>query len=508
MKASLDSQREYERKIRQLEQKLERTAEKKRCIAKTNKYLKRRVRELSASRDTWKSKNAAKALKVKGLKKRIKNEGKAKRHHYSLLAISLCVKLRAQAGCSYRGICKILLILQGSFDLGLRRLPCANTVENWVSKMGYYYMEHAQESLPSKEVCLILDESIKQGNERVLLLLITPWEKEKQAALGYNDVRVCYLGGKSSWTGEKIKEEVEKIAREKGIEIKGALSDEDTKLLKACRLLGLPHLPDINHAVASCLRKTFEKNEVYKSLVKQITAYQFKAVNQDLSYLRPPKQRVKARFMNQKGFVGWGLVMLEKFTELNEKEAAFFEELPVYEPMLKALGRCIGTGEKIAQLLKTKGLSSQTLKEAEGCIGWPSAPFKFKPVDASKLSAALSFGHTEALLYQFFEHMRCYIARYKAFLSTRCGVFNASSDIIESMFGKHKSISGTNTLTGVTQLDLELPLCNMGHEDIYPLSKLALESVFMADLEAWRKIHSSDNQARKRREFFKNGGKV
>lgn len=506
MKASLDSQREYERKIRQLEQKLERTAEKKRSIAKANKYLKRRVRDLTASRDKWKEKNAAKALKVKGLKKRVKNNGKAKRHHYSFLIVCLCVKLRTQAGCSYRGVCKILLILQASFDLGLRKLPCANTVENWVSKMGYYCIGHAQESLPSKEVCLILDESIKQGNERVLLLLITPWKKEKQGALCYNDVRVCYLGGKSSWTGEKIKEEVEKIVREKGIEIKGALSDEDTKLLKACRLLGLPHLPDINHAVASCLRKTFEKNEVYKSLVKQITAYQSKAVNQDLSYLRPPKQRVKARFMNQKGFVEWGLVMLEKFTELNKKEAAFFEELPVYKPMLKALERCIGTGEKIAQLLKTKGLSSQTLKQAEGYIGWPTAPFK--PAGAPELSTTPSFSYTEALLYQFIEHIRCYIARYKAFLSTRHGTFNASSDIIESMFGKHKSISGTNALTGVTQLDLELPLCNVGHEDIYPLSKLALESVFMADLAAWRKTHSSDNQARKRREFFKNGGKV
>ena len=126
MKVSLHSQREYERNIQQLSRKLERAEQKYQSQAKDIKYLKRRVRDLSHSRDKWKSKNTGKALKIKELKKALVRSDKVKRHHYPLSVICLCVKLRVIAGCSYRGICKILLILQSCFELDLSKLPCAN----------------------------------------------------------------------------------------------------------------------------------------------------------------------------------------------------------------------------------------------------------------------------------------------------------------------------------------------------------------------------------------------
>lgn len=528
MKISLHSQREYESKIQQLEQKLEKSLEKCRKYSKGNKYLRKRNKELIESRDNWKAKNVAKSGKIKGLKRKLEKREKVKRHHYGLWIIVLCIKLRVQAGCSYRGICKILVILQTSFQLDMTRLPCANTIENWVSKMGYYCIENAGQGLPGKEVCLVMDESIKQGNERILLLLITPWHKEKEEALAYKDVRVCYLGGKSSWTGEKIKEEVEKIEKEKGIEIKGILSDEDSKLLKACRLLEYPHLPDINHAVASCLRKTFDKNSAYKLLIKQITSYQYKSVNQDLSYLRPPKQRVRARFMNQKGFIEWGLTMLNKFEELSEKENTFFNRLSDHEHMLNVLHKCIETGERITNILKIKGLSSETMDEVEQIyyeglkevVLLAPIPFKMrrckyahpkKQTDGFCLIEPLSYPvyniipgkETKVGLFgRFLAYLKTYIDKYRAFLKTHKSTYNISSDIIESMFGKHKSISATNTLVGVSQLDLELPVHNVEQTEIPLLAKMALESTFTSDLEDWVKMHSSDNQANKRRKFF------
>jgi hypothetical protein len=504
MKVSLHSQREYETKVRQIEQKYERLAQKNKATAKDNKYLNRRVKELSCSRDKWKAKNASKRLKIKALAKGVNAKDKVRRHHYALMLISLCVQLRIQAGCSYRGICKILQILQINFQLGLTRLPCANTIENWVSKMGYYCITHAPGEAMGKEVCLLMDESIKQGNERILLLLITPWQKEKQEALSNDDVRVCYLGGKSSWTGEKIKHEVEKIVAAHGIEIKGIVSDEDSKLLKAGRLLECPHLPDISHAIAGCLRKTFEKNANYQLLIKQIGAYQAKSVNQDLSYLRPPKQRIKARFMNQRDFVKWGLTMVAKFAVLTEKEKVFFAQLPAFEPMLKVLDRSIEVGRKVAQILKTKGLSNLTIKEVETYVH-TGKRIIFKPEPSPKpCYENMTYDPTRAMFDLFLDHLKCYIEQYKAFLINHHGTFNVCSDIIESMFGKHKTFCGTNTLVGVSQLDLELPVHNLKRDDIDTWSRWALEFTFTADLKTWRKIHSSDNQADKRREFFQN----
>lgn len=499
MKVSLHSQREYERKIRQIEQNLERVTQKSQLYAKENKYLKRRVKELRLGRDNWKSKNGAKRLKIKALTKGLIFEERISRHHYPLLLIGLCVKLRVEAGCSYRGICKVLLIIQTIFKIGLTKLPCANTVENWVSKMGYYCINQMPMEQSGQEVCLIVDESIKQGNERILLLLTTPWQKAKQGCLTKQDVRVCYLGGKSSWTGEKVKQEVEKIVVEKGILIRGMVSDEDNKLLKASQLLELPHLPDISHAIASCLRKTFEKDVAYQLLVKQISAYQAKSVNQDLSYLRPPRQRIKARFMNQDGFVQWGLKMVAKFTALNQKEKAFFAQLPDYQPMLNVLGQAIRIGRKVAQTLKTRGLSHQTIKLVQRYVSRSK-----KIVCMPKLGQKVSDNHPQALLDRFFEHLEVYFHQYEDFLSTHPGTFNVCSDIIESMFGKHKILCGTNTLLGVSQLDLELPVHCLGKQEIFSLSRVALEFTFTTDLMNWRKTHSSDNQAARRKKFFAN----
>jgi hypothetical protein len=74
MKVPLHSQREYESKIRQIGQKYERLAQKNQATAKANKYLNRRIKELSCSRDKWKAKNASKRLKIKALAKGVECE--------------------------------------------------------------------------------------------------------------------------------------------------------------------------------------------------------------------------------------------------------------------------------------------------------------------------------------------------------------------------------------------------------------------------------------------------
>jgi hypothetical protein len=345
-------------------------------------------------------------------------------------------------------------------------------------------MGNVLDRLPGREVCLIMDESLKQGNERLLLLVVTPWNKQSKGSLGYKDTMVCYLGGRASWTGEKIREVAEKVAREANLEIKGVLSDEDGKLLKAARLMDIPHLPDIGHAVASCLRKTFEKDSRYEALVKLITSLQARAVNQDLSHLRPPKQRVKARFMNQKGFVDWGLAMLNKFSQLNEKEKAFFDGLHTDRPMLETLSECIGIGEKVAKVFKAGGLSKASAEQAELLTG--------------------TLKGKEGLTKLFLGHLQSYLDRYISFLAGRDGVFNASSDIIESMFGRNKNTGTSDSLVGVPQMDLEMAVYCLGEEDLPRFAKAGLESVFTSDLKKWRIDHSSGNQAIRRKKLFAN----
>jgi len=485
MKVSTSSIKELESKIQKAEEKVSKEKLTNSELRKENRSLRKRIRSLSESRDNWKQKNKGKSGKIKGLQKEIRRKSKPKRHHYSVSMIQLCVLLRVSCGCSYRSICKVLRVLELCLCLEFEKTPCANTIENWVAKMGLSLIKNAGAKV-KEEVCLIIDESLKLGSERVLLTLLTPSTKRKQGALSHSDVEVGYLGGKKSWTGEKIKEQISELIETKELRPTYILSDEDSKLLKSARLLELPHLPDINHAVARCLQNVYKKSEAYKELMKLIGAYSGKSVNQDLTYLRPPNQRIKARFMNQKPVLKWALTILREYDQLKEKEQTFFKELKGYKTIILSLNKCIELCERIVKPLKEKGLSQITLK------GF-----------TAQLENARKDFDEDPLIISFIDSLTNYKNKYAEFCKGRVGQFNISSDVIESLFGLQKSLAGTNKLVGVSLLDLELAVHCKTETAILAASKIALENIFMTNLTTWRLTHSSVNQAVERNKFFK-----
>jgi len=121
--------------------------------------------------------------------------------------------LRIKAGCSYGNIVKILKLLQFCFQLDLAQLPCENSIQNWVTKMGLYKLKQEDKGLKDKEVSLIIDESIRMGQEKQLLILVIPWKKEKKSALSFEDTEVLHIQGAKSWNGEKISKIIDNLTK-------------------------------------------------------------------------------------------------------------------------------------------------------------------------------------------------------------------------------------------------------------------------------------------------------
>ena len=96
----------------------------------------KRSREFKESRDSWKAKSRAKSLTIKSLKKQVCRLDKPARHHFSLDLMALSYHFRQEGKCSYTCISRLLGILGRCGLVDLERVPCANTVQNWVSKMG------------------------------------------------------------------------------------------------------------------------------------------------------------------------------------------------------------------------------------------------------------------------------------------------------------------------------------------------------------------------------------
>ncbi len=488
----MNSKKEYAVKIRKIEgekeklqKKLEDLEVKNRRSGRELSYMKSEVKRIKASRNNWKQKHKEQQAELQQAKRRITRGGKIKWHHYATWLIVLSIAFRVIGNCSYESIVKILQILNVHFNLGLPKIPCANSIQNWVSKLGLYLLQ--KQKVPciiGQKVCLIIDESIRLGQEKLLLILSVPLAKVKKTALQYRDVQVVYMKGAISWTGEKIGKVVKALQQSNGFEVAQILSDEDSKLRKACTLSEISHTPDIAHGVATCLKRVFEKEEEFIAFRKLIASYSSKGVNQALSYLCPPKQRTKARFMNIHKVTNWANSMLENFKKLNEKEQTFFKGLLDQQPFIGALEECIKLAKAISLPFKQKGLSTQTLKEAQ------------QHIDTNE--------DAQGYLQQFLQNLQGYITRYQNITKHFEGIpIHASSEIIESLFGKYKSKANNYALTGLTTLNLELPLYGLNLEEIKLHLEQALLDISIKELSQWKVKNASDNQLVKRKQFFK-----
>ena len=109
-------------------------------------------------------------------------------------------------------------------------------------------------------------------------------------------------------------------------------------------------------------------------------------------------------------------------------------------------------------------------------------------------------------LGEFLKHLQVYLARYQIVIFNGVAVsIHVSSEIIESMFSKYKSKANNYALTGLTSLNLELPIYGTSIEKIPQQMTEALESISIANLNKWKKDNSTESQLVKRQKFFKKG---
>ena len=479
----MHSEKEYLRKIRNLENRLYNFKEKSKCQSAEIKKLRADVRRITGGRNDWKGKYTNKKQEIRQLAVELKRKEKPPRHHYSLDLMKFCVMLRLIGKCSYRGISRILVVVNVCFNLKISKLPCANSVENWVSKMGYFLLQTPDNRLVEDDVCLIVDESAGVGSEKVLMILACPAKKSKEGPLDFKQTSVCYMRGQKSWTGEQIAQALKEVEASNRFKVRYVLSDEVSVMLSGSKLFEKPHVIDISHAMASCLRKTFKKDEGYTQFTKQVASYQAKAVNRSLSYLRPPKQRTKARFMNVKPVVDWARILLNKFDSLDNQEKKFFHELPINESTLKELTICLALAQSISLIIKTKGIAKNSIQRARRVIK--------------------KYMKMEGNIGVFSNHVDDYLVKYENFIAKSDCSFNACTDIIESLFGKYKAMTNNTPYMGLSMICLELPTYSVQQEDIESTLETALREIFVSDLIQWNHEKSTENQAAKRRKFFR-----
>ncbi|OAV63873.1 hypothetical protein Barb6_03493 [Bacteroidales bacterium Barb6] len=261
------------------------------------------------------------------------------------------------------------------------------------------------------------------------------------------------------------------------------ISDNDTKLKKAIRESNCVHIRDIGHTIALPVEKQYGKDKQFKTYTKAVAGVKVREAMRETGCLLPPRQRTIARFMNLSQTIKQSKNMQWIFASLSANGKQTLDFVNTHGKTTGELSCIPGFVNYALKLIRSEGMSKKSidtcLKEMDKILKKNN-----KRINRFKLSVR-----------QYLEQERDKLANEKS-------VWNASSDIIESLFGCHKFKRSRNPLHGVTACVLILPLLTRTGDRGHPSAvgfKHCLEGVFMKDLESWTKDNLTDNLAVKRR---------
>jgi len=416
-------------------------------------------------------------------------------YKYPLSVIWLCVVLY-RGGLSLRGTCGALVFIRDF--LGIKfKIPSYGAVRVWVYKQGLYLLKKGGETAKKggEKWALIVDESYSLGKSRLLLVLAVRTSSLKQGQrLALSDVPPVMIRSSRAWSGGDVSLALKEAAQKLDGTIAYVVSDRGNNLVRACQQNGLPHVPDWSHYTANILESIYAKDDGFKRFNEEMGKFKKKRKQSVFADYSPPTLSVKMRFMNYLPFLEWANIMLGDFDRIPAGIAAELRFLKEQELFIAEMTDMFCKADEIGLLLKTEGICPRTHTQGMKQVG---ALGKKYPDNARVACFAqgvnLYFGATMPVYH-----------KYAAEAGNVAPVFNAvlaSSEIIESIFGKFKHRCLRDPKRGFSAIALIIPLfCR----DFSPFEVFkAMSSISNRDMEIWEKDNLTEKGYNSFRNVFK-----
>ncbi len=394
--------------------------------------------------------------------------------------IQMAITLITISGVSFRSVSKIFLAMKITFNLSIK-VPSHTTVLNWVKKQGVANFRE-KEFFDNQKWVLIMDESIQFGNKKLLAIMAVPVSAHnKEEALNYNDLVPILLKSSESWKAEDIARELRACINLEQVQY--VISDNGNNLKSSYELLGIKHIEDVGHKFSWIIKEVYEKQPDFEAYTKELAKLRGKSAMSKYSHIIPPTQRIVSRFMNLTPLFKWGYRMLQ-IIEKGKLTSDEFEKVKFvldYKELIQQSYILLETLNKIQKILKINGF---TLKTVEKCKK-----------------------ELEKLQDERTQKVRQMICKYFADTISKMGgekKLLCSSDIIESCFGKYKSVVKANKTVGITDLCLCISTL-LASNDLETL-KHNMYKVKMSDVKEWKDKNIGETLFEKRNVFYKNAG--
>jgi hypothetical protein len=452
-------------------------------------YASEKIKQLTRDQDKIKKQLNSTNDRFKNKKNRkgdFRTHKRPENYSYSGVVIRLVLLLITAGAISIRAAAKVMGVQSIFFDFPT---PCYTIIGEWAKKIGFY-IYHSVKDKSVKRVWIV-DFSIQIGQDKLMLVLGVDISKIKnykkhikgkknRLKISFKDVEVLHMAVLKTTVHEIILKELEEVAKKCGLP-SFILSDEGSDLAKGIRIFmennpGIEHLHDISHKLSNILKSVLEKDIKWKEFCEVITHMKQKLKLSDIAEICPPKFRQKVRYLNVRDPIGWAVLMLnmnlKKCTEGQKIKFDTYIKEPL-EPFRKDVMQWKAYVDFITFVeteIKHNGLRHGN---------------KFKGIEStSEILDNHLKGEGITKRSILYNSILEFVRSQEAKLSLGETMI-ASSDIIESMFGKWKSMVSEDSMAGITDMILLLPLLTVNLTDELVIK--ALEETPIQKIEDWKK---------------------
>jgi len=381
--------------------------------------------------------------------------------------VRLAVDLVLQAGASMRGAAAGLSLIAARLGLDVA-MPSGSAVRSWLLRLGCHALTCP---LPGGVWVWLIDHTVQIGACKLLVIVgcLLSEAPLGERPLRQSDLHLVHLSLMEHSTQETVAVELERAAQRTGTP-RQIVSDQGSDLNGGVkrfqqRHTGIAHVHDLAHQAANVLKQRWGKDERWSAFTARLAQAGAKLRQTREAYLLPPTARPKARFLN----VGPTLRFAGRVLRLLEAEAPgsrseeHYGWLRDYREALRGWTSEQAVAEAAVRHVRTHGVGRDTataLQAAWSQVEWtPGA----RDV-AARLTTAVRVEGAQA------EASESLVA---------------STEVLESTFGRLKRLEGSYAGDGFTGLSLALGaiLCDRSEEQV----RAALDAVPKKEADGWVK---------------------
>jgi hypothetical protein len=399
--------------------------------------------------------------------------------------IVMCIKLVLQAAISFRAASKSIYITFSQFAaIKSQAIPTYKSICRWLTQIGLYKLNCPKEQ--ANDWALIIDNSVQIGSHKFLVILGVRLSKFQGKALTFEDMEMLVMEIHEKSDAKSVCKALEKAQKKVG---KAAMvcADDGPDLrggiVLFCQKYNVGRVFDTIHKIGTFLKKLLEKDPEWQAFTSAAAEAKRKMQQTQAAHLAPPNQRTKSRFLNIEILVRWAIDIIIALENPKHPDKALLEQycgwVRQYKGLLDLLKQMALISEKVRQHIREHGICSTTGDQIDTVLEKAMELSNFNEQACEYAGMLIDFFHEQSKVVPVGQ------------------VWVGSSEIIESLFGKLKSLEQDQSKGGFTSLILGAAAC-VGKVDADIVSA-AMRQVSTADVDAWTKEQIGTTLLTKRR---------